>query len=114
MSIHYEHKTGYRRPPEDRRWKKGQSGNPNGRRNKSLDISQMIDRFFAGKIKITEGDIVRRVSRFEAILLQLWRKAVAGNKRAHSVLMRYETFVVSQGGTGGLEVVVKDAPGDQA
>ena len=42
---------------------------------------QMIDEFFARQVKIFEQGIPRTVTNFEAIILQLWTKAMAGNKR---------------------------------
>ena len=52
----------------------------------------MIDEFFAGEIDIVESGISRRVSQFEAIVLQLWIKAMAGKKRAMNVLLQYQEF----------------------
>ena len=49
----------------------------------------MIDGFFAGEIDIVESGISRRVSQFEAIVLQLWIKAMARKKRAMNVLLQY-------------------------
>ena len=69
------YEVGHGRPPKQTRWKKGQSGNPKRiRKRTSKPVSEMIDEFFAGEIDIVENGLSRRVSNFEAILLQLWNK----------------------------------------
>ena len=49
----------------------------------------MVDEFFAREIDIVENGISQRVTNFEIIVLQLWIKAMAGNKRALNVLLKY-------------------------
>jgi hypothetical protein len=67
----------------------------------------MIDEFFAGEIDIKENGISRRVSHFEAIVLQLWIEAIAGKKRAMNVLLQYQAFAARRsGGMGGVQVEV--------
>ena len=77
-------------------------------------IVDMIDEFFAGEIDLVEKGISRRFSTFEAIVLALWFKAIAGRKRATNVLLQYQAFAVRQtGGMGGaistIEIVGEDA-----
>jgi Family of unknown function (DUF5681) len=108
-----KYEVGYGRPPKHTRWKKGQSGIPKRIRMRTAKpIVEMIDRFFAGEIDIVENGILRRVSNFEAVVLQLWIKAMAGNKRAMNVWLKYSEFAASRGGMGGLEVerkIIDDA-----
>jgi hypothetical protein len=84
---------GYKRPPEQSRWKKGQSGNPNHRYpRRSISVVEMIDGLLSGPIDIVENGVTRRVSTLEAIILQLWRKEVSGDRRALSVRLKYQEF----------------------
>src|SRR5262249_61725681 len=85
------------------RWKKGQCGNPNRIRKRAPKrVVEMIDEFFAAEIDIVENGISRRGTNFEAIILQLWRKAVTTtSKRAVNVLLKYREFAASRGGMGG-------------
>ena len=101
------YEVGHGRPPKQTRWKKGQSGNPRRiRKRTSKPVSQMIEDFFAGEVDIVENGLSRRVTNFEAILLQLCNKAMDRNKRAMTVMFKYQEFVASRGGDlGGLEVV---------
>jgi hypothetical protein len=99
------YEVGYGRPPKHTRWKKGQTGNRKRIRARSPQpVVEMIDEFFAEEIDIIENGIRRRITNFEAIILQLWRKVMAGNKRAMNVLLKYQEFAASRGGMGGLEV----------
>lgn len=94
------YQVGYCRPPKRTQWQKGQCGNPNRiRKQIPKPIVDMIDEFFAGEIDLIEKGISRRVSNFEAIVLQLWRKAVTTtSKRAVNVLLKYLEFAASRGG----------------
>jgi hypothetical protein len=93
LPAHPTYEVGYCRPPQWTRWQKGKSGNPKRIRKQNLkSIVDMIDEFFAGEIDILESGISRRVSQFEAIVLQLWIKAMAGKKRAMNVLLQYQEF----------------------
>ncbi len=70
----------------------------------------MIDALFAEQIDIIENGVSRRVSVFEAILLQLWIKEMSGDKRAIAVRLMYQEFVASQDKSAGflLEFVEDD------
>jgi hypothetical protein len=109
------YEVGYCRPPKRTQWRKGQCGNPNRvRKQTPKPIVELIDDFFASKIDIVEQGVSRRISALEAIVLQLWRHAVAGSKRATNVLLQYQAFAARRsGGMGGviqrIEVVGEDA-----
>jgi Family of unknown function (DUF5681) len=93
---------GYKRPPKSTQWKKGQCGNPKRQyKRASKGIVEIIDALFEEQIDIRENGVPRRVSVFEAVLLQLWMKEMAGDKRAIAVRLKYQEFVVSQGKPGG-------------
>jgi hypothetical protein len=115
MKIPPNYEVGYCRPPRRTRWQKGQCGNPKRiRKQNPKPVVDMIDEFFAGEIDIVENGISRRVSHFEAIVLQLWIEAMAGKKRAINVLLQYLAFAARRsGGMGGVihrvEVLGEDA-----
>jgi hypothetical protein len=118
MKIPPNYEVGYCRPPKRTRWQKGQCGNPKRiRKQNPKPIVDMIDEFFAGEIDILENGISRRVNNFEAIILQLWIKAMAGKKRATNVLLQYQAFAARRcGGSGAkttFELVCEDASDDE-
>ncbi len=103
-----KYEVGYGRPPQHTRWKKGQCGNPKRIRKRTpKPVVWLIDEFFAGELDIIENGKSRRVSNFEAVVLQLWTKAMAGNKHAMNVLLRYQEFAASRGGVEHPKVKVE-------
>ncbi len=99
MSLHQkDYEVGYKRPPRNRQWKKGQCGNPK-RLYKRIPKGTvaLIDAAFAEKIDIVENGVSQRVTVFEAVLLQLWIKEMSGDRRATAAQLRYQEFVASQG-----------------
>jgi hypothetical protein len=102
-----DHPVGYKRPPIATRWKKGRSGNPKGaRKRKSLGALEMIDRKFAQRIDIFENGEKRRVTVFEAILLRIWAKELAGSPRAAAVRMQYQALIPKS--TEPQEIIVRE------
>lgn len=88
-----KYEVGYGRPPKRTRWKKGQSGNPQRRySSRSYSTVEMIDRFFSKSVEVRMNGDEKKVSTLEAIILQLWLKDVAGDRRALDVRLKYETF----------------------
>ena len=82
MTTDDEPKVGYGRPPVNRQFKKGQSGNPRGRPKKTkspgIDILEILDRPVDARI---DGD-QRKVEPYEAQLLLQLKRARQGNRNA--------------------------------
>jgi hypothetical protein len=112
MSSDYE--VGFGRPPKRTRWKKGQSGN-RGRRKarRAATTAEMIDKLLLSRIDITVNGKARRVATLEAILLQLWRKELAGNRRALAVRLKYGELA-RQNAETTTEITFVDSPYTQA
>jgi hypothetical protein len=86
-----DYEVGYKRPPKDTRWKKGQTGNPARRYPaRSLSTVEMIDRQLLRPVEIVEKGETKKVTALEVILLQLWRQELAGDRRALGVRLKYE------------------------
>lgn len=87
------YEVGYKRPPKETRWKKGQSGNPANRRPvQALGALEAIDRLLLRPIEVVEKGETKRVTSLEVILRQLWQNELAGSQRALSVLLKYEAI----------------------
>ncbi len=79
---------GYGKPPEGKRFAKGQSGNPAGRPRKSLSepipssIRDLILEVVGRKLTIREGEETRRISTKEAVIRAQIATALKGNPLA--------------------------------
>jgi len=97
---------GYKRPPKDTQWKKGQCGNPeHWRKRAPRGAIALIDEVWQEPISIVEKGERRRVTVFEAILSQLMFKELSGDRRAAAVRLKYQEFI--SGRRGPREIVYK-------
>jgi hypothetical protein len=88
-----DYRIGYRRPPREPRWKKGQSGNSRRRKPKRPESTvAIIDRLLLAPVQITLNGETKKVSALEAIVFQLLQKAMSGSGRAFRALLRYQEF----------------------
>jgi hypothetical protein len=78
---------GYRKPPKSQQWKKGQSGNPSGRKkgskNKRTIITELMEQKLGRKI-----DDISKLSRYEGMLLKGIQKALSGDTKAMAFILR--------------------------
>jgi hypothetical protein len=101
------------RPSKNTQWQKGQCGNPKRQYKRTVKGTiELIDEAFADQIDIVENGEARRVSVFEAILMQLWFKEISGDKRATAVRLKYQEFVARQNGGGGGEFIITNSEPD--
>ena len=81
-----EYKVGPGRPPKEHQWKPGQSGNPKGakRKTRSLipELKEEFERVFSQKLKVTQGDRQRLITRWVAGLEQLSIQFAKGDRHA--------------------------------
>lgn len=104
-----DYEVGYGRPPKATQWKKGQSGNPQRRyRAATLSALEKLDKRLLRPIDIVENDVPKKVTVLAAIILQLWQKELAGDKRALSVRLKYEE-IVREAAEKGVHVELVDS-----
>ena len=81
-----EYRVGPGRPPKEHQWKPGQSGNPKGakRKKRSLipELKEQFERVFSQKLKVTQGDRQRFITRWVAGLEQLSIQFAKGDRHA--------------------------------
>ena len=81
-----EYRVGRGRPPKEYQWKPGQSGNPKGakRKKRSLipELKAEFERVFSQKLKVTQGDRQRFITRWVAGLEQLSIQFAKGDRHA--------------------------------
>lgn len=76
------YEVGYGKPPKKSQFKKGESGNANGRRAEIPSIEELLDRELRRKVTITENGKTKRVTKWEVINLRLISKAMTGDLQA--------------------------------
>ena len=84
-----DEKVGYCRPPVANRFKKGQSGNPSGKRKPRPTLSQRLDRILAEKVQVTEGGAAKRMDKEEVFLRQMVTRGIAGDRQFGRLLLEY-------------------------
>jgi hypothetical protein len=86
MSPEYE--VGYGKPPKETQFQKGQSGNPNGRPPGSKNLKTDLFEELQESILVREGSTAKPLSKQRAMVKSLTMKAIKGDTRAASVVLK--------------------------
>src|SRR5579862_5100146 len=78
---------GYGKPPVATRFKKGRSGNPNGRPRGQANLLTEIKDELKERITVREGGKSRRVTKQRAILKSLIAKGLSGDVKAMTSIL---------------------------
>lgn len=87
-----EYDVGYRKPPRATQFKKGKSGNPNGRPKRKPTLEQMVEKLFSQHIPIVIDGKQQRIRRDEALLMSALTRAIKGDSR----LIKFMTDIMSR------------------
>lgn len=77
-----DYEVGYGKPPNEHRFKKGQSGNPQGRPKGSLNVATVVDRIMRERVVVNENGKRTTITKLEASVKQLLNKSASGDMRA--------------------------------
>ena len=88
-----DYEVGYGKPPQNTRFKKGQSGNPRGREPGAKDLKTLLIDTLNEPVVVTENGGQRTISKRQAIVKQLVNQSAKGDWRAVKLLvdMLHET-----------------------
>ena len=88
-----DYDVGYGKPPQNTRFKKGQSGNPRGRAPGAKDLKTLLIDTLNEPVVVTENGGRRTISKRQAIVKQLVNQSAKGDWRAVKLLvdMLHET-----------------------
>ena len=77
-----EYSVGYGKPPKHAQFRKGQSGNPNGRPKGTLNFATVLTRTLREQVVINENGRRQTVTKLEAAVKQLVNKSASGDLAA--------------------------------
>jgi hypothetical protein len=108
-----ESKVGYKRPPAKSQFRKGQSGNPRGRRKGQRNMAPVLREVLRQTVKVKRGGKTERMSKGEALIQMLLSKAHSGDARAIEAVLvlsekiaRIDTPEPKLAGPGNYEFMV--------
>lgn len=109
---------GYKRPPKDKRYQKGFSGNPRGRPKGSRSSVSILREVLCQTVRITDGDTTRKITKAEALIKVILLEARKGTRHYADVLItlcdRIERLVeIPLAQRGGIMLVPGVAKSDE-
>ncbi|MBU3626600.1 hypothetical protein ICN48_10195 [Polynucleobacter sp. JS-Safj-400b-B2] len=87
-----EYDVGYGKPPQHTRFKKGQSGNPAGRRKGRANLGTLLNSVLHATVQINERGKRVTKSKLEIALTQVANKAATGDLKAIAMITRLAQF----------------------
>jgi hypothetical protein len=78
---------GYGKPPKHTQWKKGQSGNPSGRRKKEPTFFETYKSILNEKVPVIENGKRRMITKGEALFRCLITNALNGHKQSLKIAL---------------------------
>ncbi|CAN5123228.1 hypothetical protein BH10PSE7_BH10PSE7_31420 [soil metagenome] len=79
---------GYKRPPAQYRFRKGQSGNPKGKSPGRKNLKTELLEELASRVVVTEGGRQRQLSKQSVVVKRLVSDAAKGDAKARDQLIR--------------------------
>lgn len=100
-----DYKVGYRRPPLNTRFKKGESGNPKGRRKGRKNLKTLVVEELFRPVSVREADgRTRRIPLIQAALRSLGARSVKETRAATIALGLLDRIEDAAGAPGAIEM----------
>jgi hypothetical protein len=104
---------GYKHPPVKSQFRKGQSGNPRGRRKGQRNLTPVLLEVLRQTVKVKRGGKAQLMSKSEALIHMLLNKAHNGERKAINAMLYLTEKIVridapepQVGGVGGYEFML--------
>ena len=82
-----EKSVGHKRPPKHTRWKKGQSGNPTGRRKDQRNLKTDLIDELGEFVRLSEAGAPKRLTKQRAVVKAQMARAIQGDSRAATFML---------------------------
>ena len=102
-----DYEIGYGRPPSNQ-FKKGQSGNPNGRPKGAKSLSDHLMKALNEPVTINENGSRRKIPRRDALMKQLLNKALGGDIRSIKLILELVGPLSERGRQAELEASYRE------
>jgi len=89
MPPETDYEVGYKKPPKQSQFKKGQSGNPRGRPSGKKNVRTIFNDALNETVPIVENGRRRKIGKGEAMFKQLANRAAQGDLKATQIILRY-------------------------
>jgi hypothetical protein len=109
MANDHDYAVGYGKPPRQTQFKKGQSGNPNGRTKGSKNLATLIMSALNKPVIVTQNGRRKSITKLQAMTTQLANKGASGEPKATQLLMGMIQLFEARPQALGQNEVVADA-----
>jgi Family of unknown function (DUF5681) len=84
---HPEYEIGYKKPPRQTRFKRGESGNPSGRPKGSKNLATLLEKELRQRVVVNENGRRRSITKQEAMVKHMVNKALSGDRRLLQLML---------------------------
>ena len=103
-----EYEVGYKNPPQRTRFRKGESGNPNGRPRGSKNLATLLEKELRQRVVVNENGRRRSITKQEAMVKHLVNKALSGDRRLLQLMLE-EIRLLEARATSSATATIDDA-----
>jgi hypothetical protein len=82
-----DYRVGYGKPPEHSRFKKGHTGNPQGRPRRAKNLATLLGAALDGKVTVTDHGRRRTITKREAMIAQLVNRSAQADLKAMLIVL---------------------------
>jgi hypothetical protein len=104
-----DYAVGYRKPPRQTQFKKGQSGNPNGRARGSKNLATLIMAALNEPVVVTQNGRRKTITKLEAMTTQLANTGASGDSKATQLLLGMVQLFEDRGNVPEQTKVIEEA-----
>ena len=83
-----DYEVGYKKPPRNRQFRKGKSGNPAGRPKRAVNVQASLTKTLSEPVLVRIDGKLTRMSSLDAGLLTLRTKMLNGDSKAFAILVK--------------------------